>query len=681
MSEKMRKKNRLSKKIGKTAVYVVLIIGTVVMLLPFVWMLITSFQFPNESNSFPPVWFSKNFLFHRYIAHSIDKSTINVIDFQSMSLQEWLSFNSGHKKHKDTLNLVLDDYVRTRGIMTITFNNPTYLSDKYALLITDNLKKYDKPLDPAIASNISKILTLENLQDVVSQLFGTFEISDKAIFLKGNFYKHLRSYLKTEVSNLNKIEQKHYDRFLTVSSDDSESLKVLKLKARNILYSQIAKITKNASDLMYITSDMKNSSRLLKADELNKFRALMLSCTPSISSSDLLAFKSNRKIYFPIRKMIEYTQPIEDLSNTIDFYLQFRKAYFAYKTATLKSKVVKFRFFTRKEMENYALKQIDKLLPPQTIEELKKYRLEDYPKQLLLEGFKPDLVNEVSYIIADARTQVHVITKPPEVESIRFKSVGNTDTVVISFYKINPVNFYFDKTAMEVNYNFIEVVKNVFQNYVDAWNSAPFGIYFMNSVLVAGASTIVEVIFAILAAFAFAKLQFAGKEILFSLLLMTMMIPGEVLLVPNYISLTKLGWIDTYYALITPWLVSVFTIFLMRQFFMSIPQELFEAAKIDGCTPTRFLWQILVPLSKPVIVTAALLKFVGSWNSFLWVLIVTKSPKMRTLPVGLQNFQSEAGTDYNLLMAASAISIIPVLIIFFFAQKQFIRGIAKTGIK
>jgi multiple sugar transport system permease protein len=264
---------------------------------------------------------------------------------------------------------------------------------------------------------------------------------------------------------------------------------------------------------------------------------------------------------------------------------------------------------------------------------------------------------------------------------VKFKSVGNSDTIVISFYKINPINFYFDKITMEVNYNFIEVVKNVFQNYVDAWNSAPFGIYFMNSVLVASASTIVEVIFAILAAFAFAKLEFAGKEILFALLLMTMMIPGEVLLVPNYISLTKLGWMDTYYALITPWLVSVFTIFLMRQFFMSIPQELFEAAKIDGCTPTRFLWQILVPLSKPVIVTAALLKFVGSWNSFLWVLIVTKSPNMRTLPVGLQNFQSEAGTDYNLLMAASAISIIPVLIMFFFAQKQFIRGIAKTGIK
>jgi multiple sugar transport system permease protein len=258
--------------------------------------------------------------------------------------------------------------------------------------------------------------------------------------------------------------------------------------------------------------------------------------------------------------------------------------------------------------------------------------------------------------------------------------ISNNQTSSNIIKSLRP-NFYFDKTSMEVNYNFIEVIQNIFQNYVDAWNSAPFGIYFMNSVLVAGTSTIVEVIFAILAAFAFAKLEFAGREFLFALLLMTMMIPGEVLLVPNYISLTKLGWIDTYYALITPWLVSVFTIFLMRQFFMSIPQELFEAAKIDGCSPTRFLWQILVPLSKPVIVTAALLKFVGSWNSFLWVLIVTKSPNMRTLPVGLQNFQSEAGTDYNLLMAASAISIIPVLIIFFFAQKQFIRGIAKTGIK
>jgi multiple sugar transport system permease protein len=334
-------------------------------------------------------------------------------------------------------------------------------------------------------------------------------------------------------------------------------------------------------------------------------------------------------------------------------------------------------------MENYALNNIKKIIPAKTLLEFKNknIKLENYPKELLLNGFSSDVVNKVSFIISDAKTQVHILEKPPEVSNVNFRSIANKDTVVIGFYKINPINFYFDKTSMEVNYNFIEVVQNVFQNYVDAWNSAPFGIYFMNSVLVAGTSTIVEVIFAILAAFAFAKLEFAGKEFLFALLLMTMMIPGEVLLVPNYISLTKLGWIDTYYALITPWLVSVFTIFLMRQFFMSIPQELFEAAKIDGCSPTRFLWQILVPLSKPVIVTAALLKFVGSWNSFLWVLIVTKSPNMRTLPVGLQNFQSEAGTDFNLLMAASAISIIPVLIIFFFAQKQFIRGIAKTGIK
>ncbi len=218
-------------------------------------------------------------------------------------------------------------------------------------------------------------------------------------------------------------------------------------------------------------------------------------------------------------------------------------------------------------------------------------------------------------------------------------------------------------------------------NYVKAWNAAPFGRYFFNSFFIAITTTIGEVFTTILAAYAFAKMRFFGKNVLFAALLGTLMIPGEMLLLPNYVTIARLGWLDHYEALIIPWLVSVFGIFLLRQFFRSIPDELQDAARIDGCSRFRFLFTIVVPLSRPAIFTVALFKFLGSWNAFLWVLIMTNRPEMRTVPVGLQVFSSEIGTAYELLMAASVLAILPTLILFFFTQKQFIQGIARTGIK
>ncbi len=218
-------------------------------------------------------------------------------------------------------------------------------------------------------------------------------------------------------------------------------------------------------------------------------------------------------------------------------------------------------------------------------------------------------------------------------------------------------------------------------NYVDAWRTAPFGRYFFNSIVVAVVSTVLEVITCAMAAYAFARMNFFGKNTLFMLLLGSIMVPGEVLLVPNFITLVRLSWIDTYWALIIPWIVSVFGIFFMRQAFLQLPNELFDAGKIDGCGTFRFLWRVVLPLSKPVVTTVALFKFIGSWNSFLWVLIVTNTPNMRTIPVGLTYFSTEVGTTYNLLMAASAFSMLPILVLFFLAQKQFIQGIARTGLK
>lgn len=219
------------------------------------------------------------------------------------------------------------------------------------------------------------------------------------------------------------------------------------------------------------------------------------------------------------------------------------------------------------------------------------------------------------------------------------------------------------------------------ENYKEAWEIAPFLRYALNSLIVTVLSTLGELLTTILAAYAFSRINFFGRDVVFAVLLGTMMVPGEVLLIPNFVTLSNLGWIDQYEALIVPWLASIFSIFLLRQFFLGIPKELSYAAKIDGCRDFRFLWTIMVPLAKPALVTILLLKAIGSWNAFLWPLIVTQSKEMRTLPVGLTSFSTEAGTVYELLMAASSMIILPMIILYIILQKYIIEGVAKAGIK
>lgn len=219
------------------------------------------------------------------------------------------------------------------------------------------------------------------------------------------------------------------------------------------------------------------------------------------------------------------------------------------------------------------------------------------------------------------------------------------------------------------------------ENYVSAWNAAPFGRYFFNSFLIAITTTVGEVITTIFAAYAFAKMNFFGKSVLFNLFLGTLMIPGQMLLVPSFVLINRLGWYNTYWALIIPWTVSVFGVFLLRQFFRTIPDEFWDSARLDGCSRIRYVLQIAVPQVRPGIATVALFKFVGSWNAFLWVIIMTDRVQLRTVPVGLRYFMQEFNQDYHLLMAAATMAIVPILILFFFAQKQFIQGVARTGLR
>ena len=221
----------------------------------------------------------------------------------------------------------------------------------------------------------------------------------------------------------------------------------------------------------------------------------------------------------------------------------------------------------------------------------------------------------------------------------------------------------------------------LFSNYSKALEAAPFARYFINSVIVTFTSTAGELFTSILAAFAFAKLKFWGKDVLFIILLATMMVPGELMTIPNFVTLASWDMINTYWALIIPWLASVFSVFTLKQSFQSIPDQLYYAAKTDGASDWRFLWEMMVPLSKSSIIAVMILKVIGSWNSFMWPLIVTNDKALRTLPVGLQAFTTEAGTQFELLMAASTLVVVPMVVIYLFLQKYIMQGIASSGLK
>ncbi len=218
-------------------------------------------------------------------------------------------------------------------------------------------------------------------------------------------------------------------------------------------------------------------------------------------------------------------------------------------------------------------------------------------------------------------------------------------------------------------------------NYISALQAAPFGRYYANSLFVAISVTIGQILTCSMAAYAFARLKFRGRDVLFYIFLGTMMIPGQVTMIPSFMVLYWLGWVDTYQALIVPGLASAFGTFLLRQFFMSIPRELEEAASIDGCGRWGILWKIILPLAKPALATLAVFTFMGVFNDFLWALIVVNSEEMRTVQLGLAIFRDRYQTDWGQLMAGSVMATLPILLLFFIAQKYFIQGITLSGMK
>ncbi len=219
------------------------------------------------------------------------------------------------------------------------------------------------------------------------------------------------------------------------------------------------------------------------------------------------------------------------------------------------------------------------------------------------------------------------------------------------------------------------------KNFTLALQQAPFVRYFFNTILVSGLSTIGTLITSILAAFALVKLQFKYKEYIILGMIALMMVPYEVVVFTNYQTIAQLGLLDTYSALIVPSLASIFYIFYLREYLSSIPMSYYNAAKVNGASDLEFVTKILIPISKPALFTVGLLSFIGGWNSFLWPILVTNSKDMRLLSNGLSAFATESGTNVQLQMAASTITIVPILILYFIFRRQIIRGVVKSGVK
>ena len=222
-----------------------------------------------------------------------------------------------------------------------------------------------------------------------------------------------------------------------------------------------------------------------------------------------------------------------------------------------------------------------------------------------------------------------------------------------------------------------------FENYTEAWTATHFDIGFLNSALVAAAVVLGQLVTASLAGYSFARLRYPGRDKIFLLYISLMMVPFTVLLIPLYIQMRAFGWVSTLQAVIVPFLFTPWGTFMMRQFMVTIPRELEDAARIDGCGFFRTYWLIILPLTKPALATLAIFTFVNTWNSYQWPLIVLAKPKVKTLPLLLASFQNQSAmrTPWHLIMAASTFVVVPVLIAFVVGQKYYVRGIVTTGIK
>ena len=221
-----------------------------------------------------------------------------------------------------------------------------------------------------------------------------------------------------------------------------------------------------------------------------------------------------------------------------------------------------------------------------------------------------------------------------------------------------------------------------FSNYSEAWNSAPFGRFYLNTIITTFFGVVLEVVNAVLTAYALVFIRFPGRNIIFVVLLAALMVPIHVTILPNYLTIASLGWVNTYQGIILPGASVAFGAFLLRQHFLTLPSEIMEAARLDGAGHLQTLWYVLLPISKPMLVTVTLVSVVTKWNDFLWPLIATNSTGMRTLPIGLSYlFNQEGASQWGLIMAATIFVILPILLLFLRWQRHIVSGLTSGATK
>ncbi|WP_175420056.1 carbohydrate ABC transporter permease [Marinitoga sp. 1154] len=735
--------NKFANTMGTLIVYLLVIGGAIVMAMPFAWMVVTSFKTGSEIAQWPPRWTSKNF--KSEISVNIKNVPSTTLGNQgSLSLAEFRASQSGDIYNPYKKVFIVEDDPIKRGLVTLTFTKINYADNENINTLIKEIKEYNAKF-PLIKELSNKINLLEeNPQSFENFYFGLYS-SSNGLFKKSQILKSMDKEIKNSINYIDKFLKISLNRvpYLRVKDTDNSVIKNEKLRKKDELKNYLLKLKNSLSDVSALIEKYSKGTGIISNDEIAHIIE-KLNSIDFVSFTDMYLRNVNRLLEKNIYNSIIYNKNslkfkafFENKFNDVQKYtsndltIQFKvptkeimKANFLKKLESsdipdeLKNEIdknidilkIKDNFVLNLEhdfndqvlsilninsedlsralmiirslskINNVNVDNINNYLNTFDLDFINEKNI-DKSKLLKLSSIRNDynkILEKFNKVYSDSISIVNLTNAPSFIDKVYYR---NYSTIEIYYKDLYAVWFLDDIPTMKANFTPTEIFANVFQNYVDAWNAAPFSKYYINTLFMATSTTIFEIIIAAMAAFAFAKLEFWGKNILFTLFLATMMVPGEVMLVPNFITISKFRWLDTYYALIIPWIVSVFAIFLLRQQFLTIPNDLWDAAKIDGSSSWRFLWTVMVPLSKPALITGALLKFVGSWNAFLWVLIVTKSPEMRTLAVGLQTFTTESGTLYNLLMAASTFSVIPIIILFIFMQKYFVAGIARSGLK
>ncbi|APT75968.1 hypothetical protein XO10_05385 [Marinitoga sp. 1135] len=730
---------------GITIVYLLIIGGAIIMAMPFAWMVVTSFKSSSEIAQWPPRWTSKNFKSEIMVnvkgtsSSGSSKSGLSLAEFRAAQSEDTynpykklliieddpvrrglitLTFSKLDYADNQELNSLVEKIKEYNAnyplvpdlsaeINTLDNSPESFEKFYFSLYSTANglFKKSQllKYLDKEIKDSINYIdkftkVSLDRLPYLKVKSTDSSVVKEEKARKKEELKEYLFS-LKTELSNVSSVvvemskgtgivSDNEINKVLAlltnleskfVSFNDMYLRRVNRLLEKNI-YSSIIN-SKNSLEFKVFFE--KNYSDIQKKAAKINIIQFNVPTKEDMKENFLKAFH-NSNIPEEFKKALNENDDIFEIKDEFVLALEHKFNEHTLNILKIKSEDLSRTLMVIRNLTKY----IDKLQPDNVEQYLnpfdkefvknQNFKAEDLIKLAKMRKDYNNILETFNKLYSDSISEVKLIQKPENVEKVYYRNYSNIE---IYFKDTYAIWFLEDNPTMKAKFTPSQVFANVFQNYVDAWHAAPFSKYYINTVFMATTTTIFEILIAAMAAFAFAKLEFWGKNALFTLFLATMMVPGEVMLVPNFITISKFRWLDTYYALIIPWIVSVFAIFLLRQQFLTIPNDLWDAAKIDGSSSWRFLWTVMVPLSKPAIITGALLKFVGSWNAFLWVLIVTKSPEMRTLAVGLQTFTTESGTMYNLLMAASTFSVIPIIILFIFMQKYFVAGIARSGLK